>query len=284
MMLEKYLCRSMALKESSVSDNGEWLLVKTDSIKIHDDNNGGKMKKFLIMFSLLTLVSCGKSGNGGGLPPVSNNPEEPVDQFVVVSRATICMSSDSSCNSLNALYRTLNFMSPIQMAYAATSGSTNFSYTVSAVGTASFPAPPDLASPVLDNPTGPLQANFGTLSIPTYDINQLNVCTSPTKCTKAKVRAYVSSISSGGAFVRIGSSPTLEGNASLELATTQATSVDIVSPVTIPANRNRIRNSPAGQDPFSGSLSDMGDLILDLTNASAGSYSATVQIELVIGH
>jgi hypothetical protein len=174
-------------------------------------------------------------------------------------------------------------MSPIQMAYAATSGSTSFSYTVSGVGTASFPAPPNLASPVLDTPTAPLQANFGLLSISSYDINQLNVCTSPTKCSKVKVRAYVSSISSGGAFVRIGDQPTLESNASLKDAVSQVTAVDIVAAQNI-GNRNRIRNSPASQDPFAGSLSDMGDLILDLTDAQAGSYSATVQIELVIGH
>lgn len=241
------------------------------------------MKRLIIFLSVLTLVSCGKNGNGGGLPPVSDIPDEPVDEFVVVSRATICLSSDSSCDNLNALYKTLNFMSPIQMAYAATSGSTSFSYTVSAVGTASFPAPPNLASPVLDTPAAPLQANFGALSIPTYDINQLSVCTSPTKCSKVKVRAYVSSISAGGAFVRVGDQPTLESNASLKDAVSQVTSVDIVAAQNI-GSRNRIRNSPASQDPFSGSLSDMGDLLLDLTDAEAGSYSATVQIELVIGH
>lgn len=244
---------------------------------------GHDMKKILAVLALMALIGCGKSGNGGGLPPVNNNPEEPVDNFIVVSRATVCLSSNSSCDSLNALYKTLNFMSPIQMAYAATNGSTSFSYTVSAVGTASFPAPPNLASPVLDTPTAPLQANFGALSISNYDINQLNVCTSPTKCSKVKVRAYVSSISSGGAFVRIGDQPTLESNASLKDAVSQVTAVDIVAAQNI-GNRNRIRNSPASQDPFAGSLSDMGDLILDLSDAQAGSYSATVQIELVIGH
>jgi hypothetical protein len=51
----------------------------------------------------------------------------------------------------------------------------------------------------------------------------------------------------------------------------------------IGSNQNRIRNSPIGQNPFGGAETDLGELVLDLSNANLGSYSVTVVIELAIG-
>jgi hypothetical protein len=44
------------------------------------------MKKILAVLALMVLIGCGKSGNGGGLPPVNNNPEEPIDNFQRLGR------------------------------------------------------------------------------------------------------------------------------------------------------------------------------------------------------
>lgn len=217
---------------------------------------------------LLFLLSCG----GGNLVNVPDIGTPDQDGYVSISQSRLCVGNEPSCGQLNAFYRAAEFFSPISLAYASLSPSVSISYTSAISGTmtlASFP-------PV--NETDPAQPVFGTVGLTAFDSNDLRKCGPGLnqRCTQAIVRAFVSSRSvnfvNDGAIVRIDGAEILDGvNNSTTLITGNI------------GNRNRIRNSPAGQNPFGGAQTDLGELTLDLNNANFGSYSATIVIELAIG-
>lgn len=216
---------------------------------------------------LVLIQSCGV---GNLFEPEIGTPDQ--NNYVSVTQALVCVGNDSSCDSLNAFYKAMRMFSPIQIAYASLSPTATVSYTSSISGTMS------LASFLPVNDTDNSLPSFGTVGISSFDSNDLRKCGvgGNQRCTQAIIRAYLSSTSSnfvdGGAVAKIGSS---------ELGVGVLNSVTLLTGNI--SGRNRIRTSPAGQNPFSGAESNVGTLVLDLTNANFGTYSATIVIELAIG-
>ena len=125
----------------------------------------------------------------------------------------------------------------------------------------------------------PAMPNFGTINVNFYDTNDLKKCgpLNNQKCNQAVIRAYATSRSAGfvddGAIITIGGLEVLDG----------VVNATVLESASIPANRNRIRTTPAGQNVFGGAETNLGELELDLNNAAAGTYSATIVIEFAIG-
>lgn len=227
------------------------------------------MKKLLTVLMLVTLLACGKE-SGGGKGDVADVGQPTQDNYVPVAQAQITITNDPQ---ISRFYKTLNFFNPIQMAYAATSNAT-VTYVYSAIGSIAIAAPTTVGASTNDQP------NFGPINVTSFDSNDLRLCTGGTRCPYARIRAYVSSRSGTfvdyGAKVKIGSNTLSDSNGV----------AGAVNLVTGTITTNRIRSSNANQNPFlpgPPSLSSLGDLVLDLSDANAGSYSVTITIELAVG-
>jgi hypothetical protein len=222
----------------------------------------------LLKFVILSvfLFSCGGGEDGLGLKKLSPIGSPDMNNFVSVAQVSIKMGKGGKVLQAKA---SKNFMS----AFASLDSSLDISYSFSANGTmlisqASLPNP--------DSAVLPLYVDFGVIDVTSFDSNNLNVCgaSSNQKCTKTVFRAYLNDQTGNGKQIKIGSNV-------LQLGIANAVNISEIA--NIPFNRNRIRHFPAPQNPFTQNLSDLGDLVLDLSNAGAGDYEAEVVIELALG-
>lgn len=223
----------------------------------------------MIALISLVLVGCGNK-ESKTITPLPNINEPNIDGLVVAGRASINVVVGE--NTVAKIFKSIQ-AAFIQMAYANPISqpvtvvlAPNTTMTMSS---ANFVTPP-LSNEVL---------SFGFLELTALSTNDLRKC--PTnqgkKCTKAILRVYTSGVDGAGFYntedgygvplLATGVNPEAEVGLGAENSY-------IVQQITIPTNKNTIRLSD-----FSQTLINVNG---DFSNAGAGTYSTTINVEFAL--
>lgn len=242
------------------------------------------MKAFLwiSLFTFLTLYFTGCSGfNADQLTPVGSAPTFE-DPYLIVDRVQVDLEATASGVVARVKPNIMSLILPNAIAY---SGSTPPSATLTGIA---YNNPATLVGFSLDlsglaagSVTNDL-LSYGNLAIAGLDDNNLKVCPSSgqansgtQKCNKAKIRLYSTTGSADGVLRHTDGYdiPVLVAGLPVGVGVANAA---YVQSYTIAANKNRLRASD-----LTGQTANF-PVSIDLSNAGAGSYSATIIVEYVL--
>jgi hypothetical protein len=240
--------------------------------------------KRLFILALLSLTACQNHYQfySTDIPPVM--VADPIDDSVVVSRAVITIQNGQvvAFNRYKP-FKLIDLIMPKALAYTGStppSATVNITYTNAVSSSFSLTSGSISTSPTLS--IDGLTLDFGAVSLFNLDDNKLKVCggtgtqagVGTTKCNTAIVRVYASSGDANGVFCNSADAYCVPMKVNGNVFGVGAANAQNVSTYTIPTTTNRLLKSQLGTTSW--------PLVVDMTNAGAGSYSATIIVEYVL--
>lgn len=222
----------------------------------------GQVVLFIILLSLLLTSGCGRKRHNHTIQDTTISKPGP-DGYIVIARASLPVtigSPDLITKLMNSIIAPAYANPVTQPVTVVLAGATSMSMSNS-----NFSIPP-MTNDILD---------FGTLTITSLFTNDLKKCgnNGNQKCTKALLRIYTTGAGAGfwNSFDGYGM-PLLANNTEVGL---NASGSVIMQTYNIPNNRNTVTlsNFPSPTYSIKG----------DFTNAGAGSYGTTINVELALG-
>lgn len=223
------------------------------------------LKSFIVGVALAALVGCGtdyrneRTGNNPNPTPPSGDP------WIVMSRSSTTVHVDAVLGLVT--YTTTGNDSTQTVTNATMSPSASMT-----MSSASF------SVPTLSSVSG---VSFGSLNITALSDNNLKICgTGNQKCTSAALRVYTTgqagagfwnSVDSYGAPITAYVGTNTPGTVGLNSA-----NATYVETVTIGSTKNVVTLSDFSPAPNI-------NIVGDFSNAGAGTYSATINVEFVVG-
>lgn len=212
------------------------------------------MRKPIISLLLLFTAACGpQTTNLDKRSPRPTPHIAPSDAIVIATASFPVTVAGKRLYASSAIYPVVVTLAP----------NTQF-----AINTTSF------AAPIMDN----VVLNFGSIAVTTLSTNQLKLCGigGNQKCNNAYIRVYTTGGGTGFWNVEDGYGAPMSAGLSGSLASVGYTiaAASVVQSFAIPTGRNTVKLSdfPSPIYLFSG----------DFTDAGAASYSATINIDLVL--